>query len=422
MLKESLGGDRPKLRQYLIIDACYAGQSVDVYQSIGRSAAEQMFGELPSQGVSLLCASSRDRMAIAPAELECTLFSEAMLSVLNNGDATAPPLLTLQDLKCLSERHISTHFPEEKRRPEVHSPRQEDGSVAEVPLFPNPKSQVSFVGAFATQIGRDWVKLWEKKGADAAIEKMERSLVTASEEDWLAMLRLLEEKAGARGAVIALAGIGHKTSKSVRSAAHRTIRAIQWSEVIDGAVARFDGASAELAQIALDGVEACHASSDVINLLNRLVPVTPVDARARVQELLRAKRLRLGDAEVRKSFEDVGSLYRIIRSLGEGALTTAYLAAHWGLDREVVIRVLKGKYAKEGAVRSQFLELCRKTSRFTSPHLVQILDASKASDAGPCYSVHNYIRGETLDGRVRTRQAPVGPLGIRGSSKGLPLH
>jgi hypothetical protein len=140
VLKSALRGDRPGLRVYLIIDACLAGRAVDVYQSEqGGTAAEQFFRDLPQEGISLLCSASRDRLSIIPGGGEYTLFGEALDDALTKGDPEAEPLLNLHDVHRLTSRYIATRYPNERdRHPEIHSPRQEAGIIAQVRLFPNP--------------------------------------------------------------------------------------------------------------------------------------------------------------------------------------------------------------------------------------------------------------------------------------------
>src|SRR5262245_28578689 len=107
------------LRKYLILDACFAAAAVPQFQSADGAEikkqtlaafppAQEQPGQgpaagaapsdlpLPSSGVALLCSSSKDRRSYAPPGQRHTLFTGALLDVLERGITNGPPRLTLR--------------------------------------------------------------------------------------------------------------------------------------------------------------------------------------------------------------------------------------------------------------------------------------------------------------------------------------
>lgn len=138
------------VRRYIILDCCFAARAFEAFQSdpgsVAAVIADSSFprGEsvaedegLPSTGTALLCASSAERPARVDRSLSHTMFTWGLLNTLKQGEAAAPRKLSVQDLCNLISRRIRKAFPDKQVHPEIHMPDQRQGSVAEVPLFPN---------------------------------------------------------------------------------------------------------------------------------------------------------------------------------------------------------------------------------------------------------------------------------------------
>lgn len=121
----------PRRRIYVILDCCYAAEAVSHFQSaaaeVTLKSIEQSF---PTEGISLLVASSKDDVALAPLGMERTLFTDSLIHVLQSSDATALSMCEIRDL--ILVRLMS--YPEYVR-PEVHSPRQQRGELSRVKFF-----------------------------------------------------------------------------------------------------------------------------------------------------------------------------------------------------------------------------------------------------------------------------------------------
>ena len=130
----------PGKRVFLILDCCFAGEAVAQFQSdeLGTIVENKTFDALPEAGTSLLVAASKDEPAIAPTGAAYTMFSDCFLEVLAEGIAGGRKALSLAEIGAVVQRRIRSKFGQRGVRPEVHSPRQGEGDIANIPLFPNP--------------------------------------------------------------------------------------------------------------------------------------------------------------------------------------------------------------------------------------------------------------------------------------------
>ncbi|HYU75830.1 MAG TPA: hypothetical protein VEL31_24415, partial [Ktedonobacteraceae bacterium] len=136
------------LRRIIILDCCFAASASVFFQSEPAQAAmiqtidafkvpEKGIG-LPGRGTSLLCSSRHNIPSLISRDGRYTMFSEALLRALNNGNPGQQGYLTLRTAARLTEDFLRDEPGDKAPRPEVHSPDQSEGDVADVPLFPNP--------------------------------------------------------------------------------------------------------------------------------------------------------------------------------------------------------------------------------------------------------------------------------------------
>jgi hypothetical protein len=127
------------LRRFFILDCCFAAAMYKEFLTAPSEAVRaQLLDEVPPRGTTLLCASSHKDVALAPKGLECTMFSDALLKALAQGNRTLGPRMSLSELGGLVKKVLRTEYPSDWVRPEVHSPGQREGDIAAIPLFPNP--------------------------------------------------------------------------------------------------------------------------------------------------------------------------------------------------------------------------------------------------------------------------------------------
>jgi hypothetical protein len=124
------------LRKFVIIDACFAGESVIYSQAKIDDAVRQQFKRLPQKGTVFLCSSSRDFTSEFLPDESNTVFTKALAECLSEGAEGFPAKLSFEYLHQLIEEKLlqgSTDF----IRPEIHATWQPEGNIAKIGFFPN---------------------------------------------------------------------------------------------------------------------------------------------------------------------------------------------------------------------------------------------------------------------------------------------
>src|ERR1700691_1683641 len=145
-LRDHAGG----ARKYLILDCCFAASAFAQFQDSGLSGVicSQTLDPLPPRGTALLCSSGSRQVSLSPCGESHTLFSGAFLEVLRNGEVSGRAAFSLEDVGRRVKSLLKARCPEDWVRPEVHSPDMREGSVAHIPIFPNPRCDAGLADAF----------------------------------------------------------------------------------------------------------------------------------------------------------------------------------------------------------------------------------------------------------------------------------
>jgi hypothetical protein len=139
------------LRCYVILDCCFAASANVFFQSssaASQAASQQAldaFAEvtgkktpgLPTRGTSLLCSSRHNTPSQLNPDQSNTMFSEALLSALDNGADNLAISLDLRNIHSIINTYLREKYQDAAPRPELHSPDQSQGDLSTVPLFPN---------------------------------------------------------------------------------------------------------------------------------------------------------------------------------------------------------------------------------------------------------------------------------------------
>src|SRR5436190_21109701 len=94
--------------------------------------------------------------------------------------------------------------------------------------------------------------------------------------------------------------------------------------------------------------------------------------------------------------------YRIVRHLASGGMAELFIArqeAMGGFEKEIVVKILQGKYAENPRVVQMFLDEARLAAKLNHQSIVHVYDV--ADDGGMKYIAMEYIIGETLTDIVR---------------------
>lgn len=166
------------MRRYLILDCCYAQEAYKPLMDDASLVARKLEEVLPEKGTAMLCASSCHDAAIGGQDDELTMFSDAFISVLREGEPRIKsPHLSLRQVGDRVKERIKQRG--QAPLPEVHSPRQEQGDVADIPLFPNPAAKGEpleeltsrLLSRYHQKVKHDWDDRWSRViGDDAAAE------------------------------------------------------------------------------------------------------------------------------------------------------------------------------------------------------------------------------------------------------------
>ena len=97
--------------------------------------------------------------------------------------------------------------------------------------------------------------------------------------------------------------------------------------------------------------------------------------------------------------------YRNLSEIGRGERTVAYKALDTSLDRTVVIKVLRERYAADPDFVERFQRAARAMAGLSHANIVSIHDIGRDRDL--CYMVSEYVEGENLESLLIS-EAPLG--------------
>ena len=101
--------------------------------------------------------------------------------------------------------------------------------------------------------------------------------------------------------------------------------------------------------------------------------------------------------------EMIANRYIFIKKLGEGGMADVYLAQDSFLNREVAVKILRGKLSLDPVALLRFQREANAASRLNHPNIVEIYDVGE--DKGQHYIVMEYIRGNSLKELISQRGA-----------------
>ena len=97
-----------------------------------------------------------------------------------------------------------------------------------------------------------------------------------------------------------------------------------------------------------------------------------------------------------------GGKYKIIGLLGEGGMGAVYEGENARIHRKVAIKVLHTGLVQNADVVKRFEREAQAAGRIGSRHIVEVLDLGELED-GTRYMVLEFLEGETLERRIKTR-------------------
>jgi serine/threonine protein kinase len=92
--------------------------------------------------------------------------------------------------------------------------------------------------------------------------------------------------------------------------------------------------------------------------------------------------------------------YRVVELLGHGEMGTAYLVETLPAGTRCVLKTMDASVLKHDSVRKTFVTLAKSTSRVTSAHVLQTIDAGIDRASGRPWFTTDFLPGEDLASRV----------------------
>lgn len=139
----------PQQRRIVILDCCFSEAAVEAFGAMGpldeavaAAALKDLQAEPPSpkRGTLLLCSSPRNRTSIGVPTDQHTLFSGALLKVLETGSPTPSPMFSFSALRDEIYAQMLIDHQATPPRPALHQPDQPFGDLLNLPAFPNVSS------------------------------------------------------------------------------------------------------------------------------------------------------------------------------------------------------------------------------------------------------------------------------------------
>lgn len=99
---------------------------------------------------------------------------------------------------------------------------------------------------------------------------------------------------------------------------------------------------------------------------------------------------------------------RIDSMLARGGMAEVYLGTHTTLQREVVVKILRGHYEDDPTLLERFQREARVVAKLRHPHIVQVFDFDTVDDQP--YIVMEYIQGPSLSKYLKALHEKIGRL------------
>ena len=153
-LAQTLRTAAPQHRQIIVLDCCFSETAVAAFgamalldDAVAATALKDLApaGSPPERGVLLFCSCPKNRVSYEEPDADRTLFTGALLDVLQSGLRHRPEeLLSFNDLREVVYDRMSEVFKSAPPRPALHQTHQEAGDILGLPAFPNARPNRRF--------------------------------------------------------------------------------------------------------------------------------------------------------------------------------------------------------------------------------------------------------------------------------------
>src|SRR6266487_4591625 len=150
------------LRRIIILDCCFAAAAFSAFQSEPAQvalektrAAFEFKGKgtgFPGKGTVLLCSSNHTSPSLLLPDGSSTMFTKALVDTLMQGTSLQQEYLSLREVAGLAAQALMEI--RNAPRPIVHSPDHSEGDIADIPFFPNPRTEEERTRLEGRHLGR----------------------------------------------------------------------------------------------------------------------------------------------------------------------------------------------------------------------------------------------------------------------------
>ncbi len=238
-------------------------------------------------------------------------------------------------------------------------------------------------------------RLWREQGVTAAISEIERTIDWADVGQLTSILDLLRVMEHPAAIPLLFQCLAH-AREEIRGRAKEVVHTIGWEKVAAFIEVLALQGDAERFSAVLDGLAAFEAHREIVTLLDRLVTLLKGDQRNRTIFLLERKQQSLDLERIAELFRESHSPYQIQKALGQGLCTAAYLARDESSDLDVVVRVLRPELGNSPQIRTEFLDLSRRSVKLVHHNLVLTREVKAYPDRHIYFAVRDYVDGVTL--------------------------
>lgn len=161
----------PQQRRIVILDCCFSeaaaksfiGMAGSLSQAVASRAAHAMKDSTPARGSLLLCSSPVGEVSMAPSSHLRTLFTGAILEVLEKGEPNRLGDLSMADLRDAAYERMLISFGAQSPRPVLHQVNARSGDLTRIPIFKNRSCDSPSEGQ---SVGQNDCELFAKQTRD----------------------------------------------------------------------------------------------------------------------------------------------------------------------------------------------------------------------------------------------------------------
>jgi Caspase domain len=157
---DALKREAPTQRHWLLLDCCASAKAYGDFQpsrsvnDVLHDDVDQFLPALPDTGAALFAACSSDAVALVDVTDSTTLFTAALMNVLERGDPNLGEMLTLSEVAKLTQAEINSKAGPQSVRPEISDPDERKGKISLTPFFPNAGRRIPPIEQQVTALTR----------------------------------------------------------------------------------------------------------------------------------------------------------------------------------------------------------------------------------------------------------------------------